>query len=171
MATASFTKGFWVFHNVFTFMLHSTAFVTITLIAGSTVEGFGLKPLHKHTVCAYTHTIANAQTYARVYQHRHTYRHRGVCGASCLLVVAVMDAALKKIVQKGRVWWLLGCLQHIRKSNCSQGPGSHWQQNIWPHACMHSYQSYTQLHTQKHYSSVDVTKQLNILHFKYSFVV
>lgn len=78
MATASFTKGFWVFHNVFTFMLHSTAFVTITLIAGSTVEGFGLKPLHKHTVCAYTHTIANAQP-MHMCINTDTHTGTGVC--------------------------------------------------------------------------------------------
>lgn len=56
---------------------------------------------------------------------RHTQERRGVCDVSCLLLMAVIDAVEKKIVQRGCVQRLLGCPQHARKSNYIQELGFH----------------------------------------------
>ena len=108
------------------------ACVTVTLISGSTVRGFGTKPLQAHA-CMWMCTHGDLQINPRgKYMHmyasakRHTIQTRewrcvcacvcvSACGASALLLVAVMDAA-----DNG-----LGFLQHARKSNYSQELDSH----------------------------------------------
>lgn len=142
-----------VFHSVFTFLLHSAACVTVTLIAGRTVWGFGAKSLRAHCTCMLmcTHTIHTCKltqkTYAHVYIDTDTNRSRGV---SCLLVVAVIDAAEKEIVQKG-------CVRCLYNTHVNQTIARSWiltDNTTYGLVHVHTAHSYCIPHTHKDIVSV-----------------